>query len=308
MASARLAVLAIAILTFLSFGGPFSDTLELLSHWRIQILGLAVLVAVLATWRSNRRIQAAALAVCVLNAWPMGQHLARSAPVAEGPAQPSDITVLAANLHGGKVDPLSFGTLLDETDPDIVVLTEVTKPVETRLRTRLRDHHFAWAGDPNRLFSILIGVRGQQPAPEVRDTLPDQNFPWASLKACPHACATIIAVHAPHPDGLSPFNAQSRQFAEIMAESPDIQPDVLLGDLNTTPWSPHYARLLDNTGLKDAAPGIGWVNTWLSALPGLGLRLDHILVGPRVAVRSYKVGPNIGSDHRPVIARLSVAE
>lgn len=308
MTSARLPVLLSAILTFVSFGGPFSDTLELLSHWRIQILGLAILVGILAAWRGNRRIQIAALAVCLLNAWPLAKHTARSAPVAEGPALATDITVLTANLYGGNVDPLSLRTLLEKSDPDIVVLTEVTKPVEGLVRSHLSDHHFAWSGDPYRLFSVLIGVRGQTPTPQVRDSSPEHNFPWASIRACFDTCATLVAVHAPHPDGLSPFNIQSKQFEDIAAESDAIQPDILLGDLNTTPWSPNYARLLDRTGLKDTAPGIGWLNTWLSALPGLGLRLDHILVGPRVAVRAYRVGPNIGSDHRPVIARLSVAD
>ncbi len=308
MSSARLAVLATAVLTFLSFCGPFSDTLELLSHWRIQILGLAILSGVFVAWRGTRKIQLAALAVCLLNAWPLAQHLSRSAPPASGSPEPTDITVLAANLHGDHVEALSFGALLDETKPDIVVLTEVTKAAETLIRSRLPGHRFAWSGDPHRLFSALIGIRGHKPELAVRDTLPEHNLPWASFHACPKACASVVAVHSPHPDGLSPFNAQSLQFSDIAVEADTIRPDILLGDLNTTPWSPHYVRLLDRTGLKDAAPGIGWVNTWLSALPGLGLRLDHILVGPKVVVRAYRVGPNIGSDHRPVIARLVVTE
>jgi endonuclease/exonuclease/phosphatase (EEP) superfamily protein YafD len=36
----------------------------------------------------------------------------------------------------------------------------------------------------------------------------------------------------------------------------------------------------------------------------LALRIDHVLVTPDLCVESVEVGSSIGSDHRPVIARL----
>jgi endonuclease/exonuclease/phosphatase (EEP) superfamily protein YafD len=39
----------------------------------------------------------------------------------------------------------------------------------------------------------------------------------------------------------------------------------------------------------------------------LALRIDHVLVTPDLCVERVEVGPSIGSDHRPVIARLRLA-
>jgi endonuclease/exonuclease/phosphatase (EEP) superfamily protein YafD len=79
---------------------------------------------------------------------------------------------------------------------------------------------------------------------------------------------------------------------------------VLLGDLNCTPWSPAFDRLLAAARLRDSGRGRGLHPTWFSAVPFVGLPIDHVLVGPGVGVRGRHVGPDIGSDHRPVIADL----
>ena len=42
--------------------------------------------------------------------------------------------------------------------------------------------------------------------------------------------------------------------------------------------------------------------TWPSRLPVMAI--DHVLVSPELSVSSLRVGPAIGSDHRPVLARV----
>jgi endonuclease/exonuclease/phosphatase family metal-dependent hydrolase len=79
---------------------------------------------------------------------------------------------------------------------------------------------------------------------------------------------------------------------------------VALGDLNATPYSPVYERFLGNAGLRDAMDGRGWQPTWRAGFWPLALRIDHVLVSPDLCVEHAEVGPAVGSDHRPVIARL----
>ena len=50
--------------------------------------------------------------------------------------------------------------------------------------------------------------------------------------------------------------------------------------------------------------GRRWRPTWQAGFWPLALRIDHILVSPQLCVEAVEVGPSIGSDHRPVIARL----
>ncbi|WP_353852098.1 endonuclease/exonuclease/phosphatase family protein [Piscinibacter sp.] len=67
---------------------------------------------------------------------------------------------------------------------------------------------------------------------------------------------------------------------------------------------------LRSTGLRATAPlqranGLQptWPNAWgwLSILP-----LDHVLVTPSIKLEDSSLGPDLGSDHRPVRVRLSL--
>ena len=78
----------------------------------------------------------------------------------------------------------------------------------------------------------------------------------------------------------------------------------LLGDLNLTPYSPPFHRLLADGRLRDAMQGRGWQPTWRASFWPLALRIDHVLVSSGVCVEEATVGPAVGSDHRPVLARL----
>lgn len=80
---------------------------------------------------------------------------------------------------------------------------------------------------------------------------------------------------------------------------------MLLGDLNVTPWSKHFQQLLDRTGLLDSSSGYGvqpsWPNfSWLLRIP-----IDHCLHSSDIVIDQRKVGPDVGSDHYPIIVDFS---
>ena len=79
---------------------------------------------------------------------------------------------------------------------------------------------------------------------------------------------------------------------------------MVLGDFNCAPWSPHFRRLCGGAKLRDAARGSGFAPTWYPSRVPIGIPIDHVLVGPAVAVEEHRVGPALGSDHRPVLVDL----
>jgi len=82
---------------------------------------------------------------------------------------------------------------------------------------------------------------------------------------------------------------------------------VVIGDLNATPWSAPFRKLMRATGLRNTAVGRGPTGTWPAGMGGwLGIPLDHVLIGPGLGVVSHRVGPALGSDHRAVVADLAV--
>lgn len=80
---------------------------------------------------------------------------------------------------------------------------------------------------------------------------------------------------------------------------------VVLGDFNASQWSAVMRDFRRGTGLRHSAAGHGLHLTWPTSEPLLYVPLDHILVSEQLWVLDSRVGPVVGSDHRPVIAELA---
>jgi len=84
---------------------------------------------------------------------------------------------------------------------------------------------------------------------------------------------------------------------------------VVIGDLNVTMWSPYYRTMIQRSGLRNARAGFGILpsQSSLSLLtPGLATPIDHCLVSPDIQVVNMRKGPNVGSDHLPLITDIII--
>ena len=110
----------------------------------------------------------------------------------------------------------------------------------------------------------------------------------------------LLATHLLCPCSPRGYRGQQRQIDDIIrivGEGPE--PVLMIGDLNATPWSRPWARLVEATGLR-GAPGL--VATWPSLLRPVGIPIDHVLGNGGIQVVEAWAGPDVGSDHRPLIA------
>ncbi|MBC8001862.1 MAG: endonuclease/exonuclease/phosphatase family protein [Opitutaceae bacterium] len=83
---------------------------------------------------------------------------------------------------------------------------------------------------------------------------------------------------------------------------------ILLGDLNVTHWSPYFKEFTKVVRLVDSARGFGIQPTWpVNGFP-MQIPIDHCLVSPCFKVLNRTLGPNIGSDHFPLIVDLEVID
>jgi endonuclease/exonuclease/phosphatase (EEP) superfamily protein YafD len=81
---------------------------------------------------------------------------------------------------------------------------------------------------------------------------------------------------------------------------------VLLGDLNTTSWSPGFQECLQISRLRDSRRGFGVHPTWPARQAVLRITIDHCLVSDGIVVEDHHVGPDVGSDHLPVLIKCRV--
>lgn len=141
------------------------------------------------------------------------------------------------------------------------------------------------------------------------------KLPWKSIRLHPETDLPALEVHFSLPEGeltllgvhpvppVRPPNAEIRNaylqtIAQHVADLPESV--IVAGDFNATPWSPHFQQVLADGQLKDSGVGRGIQNTWYR-LPVLllGLPIDHVLTR-NLAIMNRRVGPPIGSDHRPL--------
>jgi vancomycin resistance protein VanJ len=288
----------------------------------IYALPMAVLVpAAIPTRRGLLRPLAAAAIVLI---WPiMGLCLPWGRLASgSGPA----VRVLSCNIDVSAVDRRKLAALIDDAQPDLVALQECATDVDS-------DWPAGW--HVRRAGQLLVGSR--YPIRDVQSALcRHPASPWPPVHAL---CCLVeteagpvrfccIHLQSPH-EGLSEVLDRHRlvnpeRKTQLAADienrrraSEDLvewlgrfhEPLILAGDFNMPDDSSIYRRSWGQYTSAFAVSGLGFgytkwtpVRTWR-----YGLRIDHILAGNDWCVTRCWVGPDVQSDHLPLLADLRLA-
>jgi endonuclease/exonuclease/phosphatase (EEP) superfamily protein YafD len=121
-----------------------------------------------------------------------------------------------------------------------------------------------------------------------------------------------VVVYAVHPRSpTTELRAELRD--ETLAALTDAlrretQPVVVVGDLNTTPWSFTFRALSKEANLIDSMRGSGLQPSWPNRSFLLSIPIDHLLHSDALTTISRETGPDLGSDHRPIEVVLGLAK
>lgn len=242
-----------------------------------------------------------ALAACVL-------------PRASGPPdRPADgprIRVLTSNLLFGGADPEQLLDLVRTRNVDLLALQEYTPEAEKALRlagiAQLLPHRVTHPRDES--GGSALYSRFQLTDPGYRPLPPYFGQTQATLHVPGAAPVLVESVHPAAPSHRTGLTHWRTGLAAQPRPTPDGPARILLGDFNATLDHAPLRRLL-RAGYRDAGAvlGAGLVGTW----PYDGTRvpkvtIDHVLVDPRLRVHGLRAYRLTGSDHRALLAELSV--
>jgi endonuclease/exonuclease/phosphatase (EEP) superfamily protein YafD len=304
---------ALAIVVRLAWPHGWPVEVAALFHHYVAIGG-ALLLLVALLFRVGLAQLVLALAVGAAF-WPL---LVSGAPIAES-ADRSNFRIMSANVVHGIPSAEPLGELIASLLPDIVVMQEIAPPV-TALITTLPDYpHLA---SP---WEVPQGVVVISRHPMIYGPIPGLIEPPRDAGGGPGLRAEIdipgdrplilYAIHAPTPRDGAAFEARNRYLEEVaaaIAAEPDGALIVLAGDWNTPPWSPTFTTLFETTGLAtsetSAWPGPTRVIRRLDFVHWIGSPVDHIAISQEIGREAFTIGPDIGSDHLPVIADLLMPE
>ncbi len=284
--------------------GRFSWLLDLFSHFRVQyLIGLTVLGGLLLVLR-RRKTAVAFLAFA-------GANLATVLPLYFGgqnapPEGASALRAMLLNVNTETGDADRVKQAIQDADPDVLVLQEINSRWVADLSwlesshpyrvTQPREDNFGVG-----LFSKLpiawseIAYIGSAEVPSILATV---DIGQTDLR--------VIATHPLPPSGREYSRLRNEQLGQLPEYVDSSCPVLLLGDLNVTPWNYHFRKLLRRSGLKDSSRGFGLQPSWPNHSLLLRIPLDHCLHSAEITVVDRRIGPDVSSDHFPVIVDFVV--
>ena len=259
-------------------------------------------------WRSS-----AVLAVAgFVGVWSWTNALQFQKSTALHPADAPVISAGFANLGISKAPPLGSSDALQdwarEKPFDLFGVVECSTSQMEHIRS-WQEWHTVHA-EPEDNSADGIALFSIHPIRSVKITR-TPNARLDHLTAVVDAPGGSFQVELTHPCPPVPGWLYQRQ-AELnqlsTASTSSNWPVLVLGDLNETPFGAGWRELLKTSGLSPIGPLS--TPTWPSQLKGipvpqwLGIRIDHMLVGPEWETGPLEVGPKVTSDHRPIRATV----
>lgn len=294
------------IATLAGFAGQIWWGFELASHFRVQYavaLGLGALI--LSTWHRLRWATLFAV-FALLNAMLLAPRFSTVAEVeasGDGPV----FRALLANVNSANRDHERIRDAILAHEPDFVVLLETTPWLLDRLTDLAGHYPYRIAAPREDNFGIaFFGRRPFLRADIVQ--LGAAGVPSITAEfAVDRHRFIVLGTHPLPPIGAELARDRNDQLAQLAAFARQTQhPLLLLGDLNTSPWSPYFGRLLADSGLHDSGRGRGILPSWPVGWPPLWIPIDHVLFSERIRIRQRVMGSDLGSDHYPIIVDFQV--
>lgn len=300
LASAVALTIACTCAALAPLGWPF----ELFVHFRWQLVAATCVLVALVLVRPQRA-PVLLIVLCIALQFAPLLWIVRSAKAHGTLCAGAPLRIATANLWFVNDDPSAAIEWLHSRPADIVVVQEVTTAWQRSLESLAAEFPYRYLRSREDPYGI--GVLSRWPLARVQAVdFAEDGLPSLVLDVdAGGTLVRVIALHTHWPVLPSLYRARDAglQRAAALARTAE-SPVILLGDLNLTPYAPAFGRLERASGLRDALGERHWRPTWNARLWPLALPIDHVLVPIDACVLDAQIGPEIGSDHRPVTVSL----
>lgn len=282
---------------------------ELFSHFVPHYAVAGLVLGVVCTVRRRPWAAAGALAIALVQIVSL-MPLWSPPPAEAGAAHLRRLTILQLNVNAYHPDPRRVVEWLMEQDSDITVLVEVPPEWRTPLAPLIARYPTKVIKLPTKKGTGIVVLSRRESSAFRVVSVGDPWCPVVILTVPSDAGRTRLALYATHlasPMNRSDAAARNRQLIELArrVEEDSSAHKIVVGDLNITRWSPWFRDLLAPAGLRDGQEGFGFHSTWPSILPRwFGVAIDQTLISAGVIVARRTIGPDVGSDHLPVITTV----
>lgn len=278
---------------------------SLVIHFREWFIGLGLVLLLILPWVTRWRL--GALCVCLVSILlhsfevvPYRNIFKESHKIEFS----KKIDVFYANLNSNNQDKTKLIEYLREKQPDFVFLVEFNESWAKEVKSIESIYPYAKAIVKEDNFGMAI--LGKTPLIVNNVFVERENMIPALFLQSKNVLGAmqLVLLHPFPPIGSYGTLLRNRYLGTLSRKIGQLtSPLLVCGDFNTTPWTSTFNSFLKNGGLNFGK--IQFVkNTWFPSPVLPGLPIDHCLVRG-LEITQYNVGPDIGSDHRPLVLSIS---
>jgi endonuclease/exonuclease/phosphatase (EEP) superfamily protein YafD len=282
--------------------------LETADVFRLQYLVVLVGAALVALLLRRPRLAAMAAALAAVNFAVLGIPVSGSVTVAQSRPTGPALRLVVANVEVGNRDFAAVRRLVVQTRPDLFGVTELTPVMARQLGEQLPGY---WRSVIEaRKDAYGIGVYSRVPllsAKVVRFPSDGPATVVARLRVSGET-VTVVVTHV-HTTFAGSIHVRQLEALAAAARSRLGKRVVVCGDFNTPPWTGPLRHFAAEAHLRDLYGSRAWSGySWPTWGSFLRVPLDNCFVGNGVTVIDHHDGPNVGSDHRPLVVDVGVAK
>jgi endonuclease/exonuclease/phosphatase (EEP) superfamily protein YafD len=296
---------AVAVWSILGFLGELWWTFDLAANFRPHFASALVILAVLLALAGRRRSALFVGLVGLVNAAVVLPLFL--VPSTSGEPLGETLRVMTFNVNGLNDEYDDVIGYIREEEPDVVFLHEATFLWEDALEAA----GLPYRVEPGRVEPLDFGTMALVPQTAEFRTFGFANSAPRAVEVVLDVGGYEVRILGSHP--LSPSTEERARLRDAQlgfardwsAESGGRR--IVAGDLNATPWSSSFRRLIANADLHNSQSGYGLELTFPSgSSPLVQVPIDHVLYSDGFRVVDRRLGPALGSDHYSVVVDLAL--
>lgn len=297
----------VGAVTITGFLGKFAWLFELTSHFRVQYFVILCLCLPAFLAAKSKKWTAVVLVLMSVNFIMFNPIAFPVRPAHATQHLKGRITILQSNVFTANRSHSKVARLIKRANPDVIALMEINERWNQALEETLKDYPYREVAIREDNFGI--GLFSRIPFQKAKiEYFGEAEVPTVIADILVGGeQTTLLFTHPLPPADPIYFSHRNRQLDDI-SKARDRFNDrlIVVGDLNSSPWSYYFRRFINRMKLQDTRKGFGLHPTWPTMLRVMMIPLDHCLVSKEFVTLNRKVGPNVGSDHLPVIVELGL--
>ncbi|HSJ69802.1 MAG TPA: endonuclease/exonuclease/phosphatase family protein [Anditalea sp.] len=224
------------------------------------------------------------------------------------PVEENTFSILMYNVKMDNDRYNDFLELVEDTDPDIILLTEPNQIWADEVAGLSKNYPYDLIYPLDNTYGMILYSKLQPKELELNFLVKD-DIP-SILAELELPSGESFKIHCLHPEPPKPGTDTYERDTEILLVGQQVMdeegPVVIAGDLNDVAWSRTSEQFQSKTNMLDPREGRGFFNTYNVFIPLFRYPLDHFFYTKHFYLVSLEKLRPIGSDHFPLMITLEL--